>query len=293
MTLDQFNQKINKKFSQNHLQVISYLTMKQPTIIKCLDCGTEYFFERAENVLRRKYGCKNCIDTPEWALQKQKFIKWLNKHPEFELAEDLNLIHSSQKHIKCRCTKCNRIQMNKTVYDYYNGKQCYCQTKSVLKPTDIIDKEFQNICIFLEDYKNTDIPILIESKKCHHRFKVRPADILSNPFYCPICNSSTGEKRILFWLEKNNIEYHRQYPIINNYKIDFYLPKYNLFIEYNGIQHYKPVEYFGGKNKFIQQQKRDQKVKIYCQKNNISLLEISYKQFNDIELILKRELVTS
>ena len=29
--------------------------------------------------------------------------------------------------------------------------------------------------------------------------------------------------------------------------VDFYLPDYNLFIEYNGIQHYIPIEYFGGK----------------------------------------------
>ena len=28
--------------------------------------------------------------------------------------------------------------------------------------------------------------------------------------------------------------------------VDFYLPKYNLFIEYNGKQHYEPIEYFGG-----------------------------------------------
>lgn len=32
--------------------------------------------------------------------------------------------------------------------------------------------------------------------------------------------------------------------------IDFYIPDFNLFIEYNGIQHYTPVEQFGGKIKF-------------------------------------------
>lgn len=290
MTLEQFNKKINKKFPKNHLQVIYYTTIKEPAIIKCLDCNTEYYFEHAENILRRKYGCKKCIDTPEWALQKQAFIKWLEKHPEFELVDDLNKIHNSQEHIKCKCTKCNRIQKNKTVYDYYNGKQCYCQTKSILKPPDILDNEFKDICIFLEEYKGTNNLVLIESKKCHHQFKVRPADILSNPFYCPICNSSIGEKRILYWLEENKIEYYRQYSIINNYKIDFYLPQQNLFIEYNGIQHYEPIKHFGGENKFIQQQIRDQKVRAYCQSNNINLLEINYKQFDNIEQILERKL---
>ena len=290
MTLEQFNKKIDKKFPQNHLQVIYYTTMKEPTLIKCLDCNTEFYFEHAENALRRKYGCKKCLDSVEWALQKQTFIKWLKKHPEFELIDDLNKIHNSQAHIKCKCTNCGRVQTNKTIYNYYDGKSCYCRNKGILKPNDILEKDFKDICIFLEKYKNTDTPILVENKKCHHQFKVRPADILSNPFYCPICNSSTGEKRILYWLEENKIEYYRQYSIINNYKIDFYLPQYNLFIEYNGIQHYKPVKHFGGENKFIQQQIRDQKVRAYCQSNNINLLEINYKQFNNIEQILERKL---
>lgn len=51
---------------------------------------------------------------------------------------------------------------------------------------------------------------------------------------------------------------------------------HNMFIEYNGMQHYIPVEHFGGELKFQQQKKRDQYVRNYCVKNNIQLLEIKY-----------------
>lgn len=71
---------------------------------------------------------------------------------------------------------------------------------------------------------------------------------------CPKCNKSHGEKFIENFLNKRNLEYVSQYPInidktINSSgkaHIDFYIPSLNLAIEYNGIQHYKPVERFGG-----------------------------------------------
>ena len=68
------------------------------------------------------------------------------------------------------------------------------------------------------------------------------------------------------------------------------MPKFNLLIEYNGKQHYKSIEYFGGGKSLEIQQKRDFSKKQYCIKNNIKLIEISYLDFNNIEEILSIEL---
>jgi len=39
---------------------------------------------------------------------------------------------------------------------------------------------------------------------------------------------------------------------IKNYNLvlDFYLPYYDLYIEYNGEQHYNPINFFGGEKRF-------------------------------------------
>lgn len=84
-------------------------------------------------------------------------------------------------------------------------------------------------------------------------------------------------------MTETNIDYIEQYRI--DYKllnhqycfIDFYLPKYNTFIEYNGQQHYRPVKIFGGEGNFKKQLERDTYVREYCSKNKINLIEISYK----------------
>lgn len=101
---------------------------------------------------------------------------------------------------------------------------------------------------------------------------------------CPKCNESKGEKYITNWLNNKNVKYIAQYKIpidtnINssgNAFIDFYIPEFNTFIEYNGEQHYIPKDKFGGVITFERQQKRDQYVRDYCFKNNIKLIEIKY-----------------
>lgn len=115
----------------------------------------------------------------------------------------------------------------------------------------------------------------------HGSFFVTPTNHLRNRG-CPICKQSQGEKEIIKYLNLHNIKYISQYeidiPINISGKglIDFYFPDYNLFIEYNGKQHYVPIKYFGGEDKFKKQKERDNYVREYATNNNIELIEIPY-----------------
>lgn len=133
------------------------------------------------------------------------------------------------------------------------------------------------------DYKSLESKVTIICP-IHGEFEQRADSHLFQKSGCPKCNQSKGERDIENYLIKNNIKYKSQYSIqidqlINlsgHAYIDFYLPDYNLFIEYNGKQHYIPVQCFGGQLTFEHQQKRDQYVVEYCNKNNINLLIIKY-----------------
>jgi hypothetical protein len=107
-----------------------------------------------------------------------------------------------------------------------------------------------------------------------------------------------GGKRINDFLETNRIKNIKQYSIINDilfcsnkrFLVDFYLPSNNIIIEYNGIQHYKQKEYFGGDNALEQQQERDMALRQYCKEHGIKLIEIPYWDYDNIETILNKEL---
>ena len=65
------------------------------------------------------------------------------------------------------------------------------------------------------------------------------------------CLKSHGEETISNILTKNNIKFEKQKAFAglkykNPLKCDFYLPDFNLVIEYNGEQHYKSVNFYGG-----------------------------------------------
>ena len=56
--------------------------------------------------------------------------------------------------------------------------------------------------------------------------------------------------------------------------LDVYLPEFNIGVEYQGVQHYRPVDYFGGVEAFEKGQERDAKKKRLCAENNCALLYV-------------------
>lgn len=95
---------------------------------------------------------------------------------------------------------------------------------------------------------------------------------------------SLGERCITNWLEENHINYLYNYSIQgeimgrkkNYVRIDFILEDLNIWIEYNGLQHYRRVNYWVSEEEFKQQLQRDQNIRDYCKRSGIKLLEIPY-----------------
>jgi len=151
----------------------------------------------------------------------------------------------------------------------------------------------------LEEYIDAKTHLLVRHNcgKCNnHEWSITPDNLLRG-YGCPSCSSSKGEKRIEKYLIKNNIEYIIQ-GIFQDLKgdkgwclkFDFYLDKERVAIEFQGKQHYEPIKLFGGDSQFQIQKRYDELKRLYCKKNNIRLIEISYKDFNDLEKILELEL---
>lgn len=145
-----------------------------------------------------------------------------------------------------------------------------------------------------ETYVNANIPIFMECSK-GHTFEMRFADFKNNNRRCPICSASKGEREIIDVLNKYNIQYISQYKFSDcKFKspllFDFYLPDYNCCIEFDGEQHYKIVNYFGGFDGFVNTKIRDTVKNIYCENNNIPLIRIPYWEFDNIENVLKNEI---
>ncbi len=58
--------------------------------------------------------------------------------------------------------------------------------------------------------------------------------------------------------------------------LDIYIPSLHTAIEYQGIQHYQPIQFFGGKEALEQRQKLDEQKKHLCEENDVKLIDWPY-----------------
>jgi hypothetical protein len=107
---------------------------------------------------------------------------------------------------------------------------------------------------------------------------------------CPICDASHGEELIAKLLKQKGISFKQEWKPDglkhkNQLSIDFVIMfKENMIaaIEFQGIQHYKAVNFFGGEEALAENQIRDQIKRDWCRENNIPLLEVHY-EWKEIE----------
>lgn len=290
MTINDFQNKINKKFPNENLQVLDYTQMKKSATIQCLTCGEIITMNNAYNFFTRhkECACPKCFPPNRKSIiQKQnQFINFLKEQNKFEFNEQdiRNQLKNTSSLIGLKCTKCGKINY-KTVGDYLRGRGCSCSCMNTLKTTEQFKLELPEEIELLEPYQGAFTSILFKHKTCGFIWKAKPHNILSGKG-CPKCNRkiSKGEQKIIFYLKEHNIQYIHEYPVEiegHHLRIDFYFPQYNFGIEYNGIQHYQVVKHFGGENKLKKQQYYDS-----LKNKNFNIITISYKDFENINSIL-------
>jgi hypothetical protein len=165
-----------------------------------------------------------------------------------------------------------------------------------------IEVESKSGCKLLSsNYINNSQKLKIQCKCGNIYFTDFGNFVYLNKIRCDKCSNkeSTGEYIIRSYFEKNNINFLAQYKF-KDCKNKRCLPfdfavfdnESNLIfcLEYNGKQHYEPINYFGGIKEFNYTQNND-KIKIkYCKDNKIKLIIIPFWDFDRIEEILEKEL---
>ena len=179
---------------------------------------------------------------------------------------------------------------------FQQGKRCpYCSRKKVDFKTIKQAFEEENFTLLTkeEDYINNTTKLKFICPN-GHTHEICWSDFQQG-YRCALCNLWKGEKVIEQYLINNNIEFQGQKVFKdckykNCLRFDFYLPYYNLCIEYDGEGHYQAIDYFGGEQQLKNNQIRDEIKNQYCKDNNINLLRIPYWEFDNIENIICQEI---
>lgn len=231
-------------------------------------------------------GCIQCINLKKST--KNDFIKRANKvhYNKYDYSK-VEYIGSRNK-IVIVCPEHGEFIQRADAH--LSGNKCPVCKINILKDLKISTTEFiieaKNIHgnkydYSLVEYTGSKSNIKIICSK-HGVFKQR-AENHRRGSGCPLCNGSKGEELISKYLNSKEIKYNREYKFSDCRNIlplpfDFYIPSTNTCIEYDGIQHHEPRDFFGGKEAFKELNKRDKIKDKYCKDNNIKLIRIKYNE---------------
>ena len=148
------------------------------------------------------------------------------------------------------------------------------------------------------EYINAYTKVILRHTVCDYLWHVEPQKYKNDGIKCPYCRKrlSAGEKKVSEVLNEHNISYINQHTFpdckhIALLQFDFGITDESgnivSVIEFDGIQHFEPIEYFGGEKAFEISKVKDQIKNDYCKENNIPLLRIPYWEEENIEKILK------
>lgn len=122
---------------------------------------------------------------------------------------------------------------------------------------------------------------------------------IHHPEYVPLTKLSRGAQCILDYLLNMEIthETEKRFKDCRNklpLPFDFFIPSYNLIIEYDGAQHTKVIPYWGGQLGFEMIQKHDKIKNKYCKDKKINLLRIPHTtKLKDIPQMINMAMIGS
>jgi hypothetical protein len=250
---------------------VNYINNSTKVIITCTIHGD---FIQSPKVHLKGNGCSKCSKNYKYTTSEYINLCVKKHGDKFDYSNTL-YINSNSK-IKYLCKKCNN-EVEQLAREHLKSgcKYCYSLTtqKFIKKSIEIHGSKYDYSKVNYNGYNKVDIIC-----KKHGIFKQSPMHHIHSKQGCPKCKTSKGEREIINYLESSNINYiyQKKFENLPKLRFDFYIPNYNICIEYNGLQHYEAVKWFGGKNALIRQQNRDFLKKEYCDKNKIILEIIKY-----------------
>ena len=275
---------------------------------QCTACGKIKSFRGS--VIRKAKSC-GCIQERKSEIsekQKEQLIKLANKNSldligqrfsrlvVLEYAPEDKQIYYNGKHKRtwlCQCDCGNQCYATTENLRRGDTPSCGCITKEnrAKQLKDLTGQRFGHLEVL--KYLGT---INGNSKywvrcDCGKEYEIYAANLTQGcTTSCGCVKESHGEIKIRELLIKNNIDFINQKTFDNfSYedtngkpRYDFFLPQYNILIEYDGEQHFRPIYSWDTEKDYQQRILHDKMKNEYAWNNNFIIIRIPYTHYNDL-----------
>lgn len=291
-THEQFLKEIEEIVGSEYVVLSQYDGNSKKVKMLHVKCGHEWDV-RATLFLHSGTRCPKCNGGIKKIRSHNDYIEAVYKRhgDKYEITSEY--INAKTK-ISFKCDKHGEITTSpQNFLEHGCGK---CSYDRRCKTNDEFLSELKNVhgnsIVPLNSYEKYNKKISFQCEK-GHMWESRPSNILKG-YGCPECSKSTGEKIVNEYLINNNLYYETQYTFENckNKKLlrfDYFVEN-KILIEYDGKQHFKPVDFGGKGEEYAEKElklrrKHDEIKSNYCIENNIYLVRIPYWE-EEFEYIL-------
>lgn len=238
---------------------------------------------------KRGVGCPSCAGNAK--LTTIGFLERANKkhNSKYSYLNISEVSHGTRIQIQCN----EHGNFSQTVNDHLAGKGCPQCAATLIgmknrKPLSYFIEKSNELHDGKYNYDKVQYKLLsdVVTITCpeHGDFEQRASYHITGRTACPKCvKHSKSVLDIEKILSSENIEYIREYKFEgckykNKLPFDFFLPKYNVCIEYDGEQHYIVKDHWGGESGLVLIRLRDSIKTDFCNKNGITLHRINYTE---------------
>lgn len=300
--IDKSKKLFGDKYNYDKLEYKS--TLVKVTLL-CNTCGLEFGIRPYNHLYSPIGGCRTCSyrTLPQNQPHSQETFLKKARAKHGDKFEYLSRYINYDTPIKTKCKKCGLIWMQYPTNHLSGGGCRECRYEKVGKKRKT-HEEFVAQCeaihgdrfAYLSKYESSNKKIIIFCNECKTTFLVKPNNHLKGCGGCPKCKSSLGERKVQLFLEKHNIQFEKEKSFKDciykkPLRFDFYLPKYNICIEYDGYYHFHTTEWNNGDLNEVKI--RDKIKNNYCKKNKIKLIRIKYTFYKTLEEILHKKIIQS
>lgn len=289
--------RVHRKTPQEHLQECKDKRLDLPiesyinadTKIK-YKCKQGHIYKQRPTDHLRGIGCRECANLNMKYVRRKTNEEYINECKQLGYDLPIDTYVAKDFKIKHKCIKCDNVYLQ-TPHSHLGGNGCpKCGIDKIKQKLRKTFMQYYDECLERgydlpikgEKYINQNTKIKHRCNKCGKKYKQTLSDHLQG-CGCPKCSESRGERFIRNYLDKHNIPYipQKKFNDLKDKRLlsyDFYLPKQNVLIEYQGLQHYIA----GGRGKFNKdyfstQQYHDKLKRVYAKNNGYTLLKPTYK----------------
>ena len=306
------NEQFLKEVAEVHggliVPIESYQTTMRKIDFRCTVCG--HVWGATPNNILRGRGCAKCADErfgESRKLSQDDFMaKVFKKHGNdiYPISDHIGVTTK----IDFKCNVCGNVWSARPD-NIMSGRGCpQCKINNFVDRVKLTRERFEADLFrahggdieLADEYIDTGTNVDFKCNRCGNRWSAKPSHITQGHGCPDCCDKSRGEELVADYLGKAGLKFDREVTfhglkLKKSLRYDFAVLDPKTFkpmalIEFDGEQHFRPIEYFGGVKMWERMKKSDEMKNDYARKNGIKLIRIPFYKISAISEILESEL---